>query len=57
MAPDIFDYMNYLDLYINNWLGYETNLGAVQVLRNVMVVGGCQLSRKKALRRCKVQRC
>ena len=29
--------------------------GAIQVLRNADGVGGCQIFRKKALRRCKVQ--
>ena len=31
-------------------------LGAIQVLRNAVGVGGCQLSQKKVLRRCRVQR-
>ena len=30
--------------------------GAIQVLRNAVGGGGCQLSWKKALRRCTVQR-
>ena len=30
--------------------------GAIRVLRNAVGGGGCQLSRKKALRRCTVQR-
>ena len=34
----------------------ETVLGAIQVLRNADGGGGCQIFRKKVLRRCKVQR-
>ena len=35
----------------------DFGLGAIQVLRNAVGGGGgCQLSRKKALRRCTVQR-
>ena len=38
--------------------GIETShsLGVLQVLRNADGGGGCQILRKKALRRCKVQR-
>ena len=34
----------------------KTTKGAIQLLRNAMGGGGCQLSQKNALRRCKVQR-
>ena len=35
---------------------FTFTLGVIQVLRSAVGVGGCQLSREKALRRCTVQR-
>ena len=36
--------------------GHAHGMGAIQVLRNAVGVGGCQLSPKKPLQRCTVQR-